>query len=82
MTANENFDRIFTGVKLNTEMNRLMFVAGYEAALNELMDRSKGGIFSAYNLALTMYSESVKKDLEKIRDKNAKVANNETENSL
>jgi len=67
MTANENFDRIFTGVKLNTEMNRLMFVAGYEAALNEMMNRSQGGTFSAYGLALTMYSESVKEDLEKIK---------------
>ena len=82
MTANENFDRIFSSAELNTGMNRLMFVAGYEAALNELMDRSQGGTFSAYGLALNMYTESVKEDLEKIRDKNAKARNNETENSL
>jgi len=81
MTANEHFDRIFKD-SLQNGINRLMFVAGYEAALNEMMDRSQGGIFSAYNLALAMYSESVKEDLEKIRDKNAKARNNETENSL
>jgi hypothetical protein len=81
MTANKHFDRIFKD-SLNNNMNRIMFVAGYEAALNEMMDRSQGGIYSAYNLALAMYSESVKEDLEKIRDKNAKAANNETEDSV
>jgi hypothetical protein len=81
MTANQHFDRIFKD-SLQNSINRLMFVAGYEAALNEMMDRSQGGIFSAYNLALAMYSESVKEDLEKIRDKNAKAANNETKNSV
>jgi hypothetical protein len=81
MTANQHFDRIFK-TDLKSGINRIMFVAGYEAALNEMMDRSQGGIFSAYNLALAMYSESVKEDLEKIREKNAKAANNETKNSL
>ena len=46
------------------------------------MNRSQGGIFSAYNLALDMYSESVREDLKKIRDKNAEATNNETENSI
>jgi hypothetical protein len=82
MTANKHFDRIFSRIELNTNMNRIMFIAGYESALNEMMDRSQGGIHSAYNLALNMYTESVKEDLEKIRDKNAKTANNETENSV
>ena len=70
MTANEHFDRIFSN-DLNNAMNRIMFVAGYEAALNEIMDRSKTGTFSAFGLALNMYTESVKEDLEKIRAKNA-----------
>jgi hypothetical protein len=82
MTANKHFDRIFTSKELHTNMNRIMFVAGYEAALNEMMDRSQGGIHSAYNLALNMYTESVKEDLKKIRDKNAEAANNETEDSV
>ena len=77
MTANEHFDRIFSN-DLNTQMNRIMFVAGYEAALNEAMDRSKTGTFSAYGLALNMYTESVKEDLKKIREKNAKAANHES----
>jgi hypothetical protein len=81
MTANKHFDRIFKD-SLNNSMNRIMFVAGYESALNEMMDRSQGGIHSAYNLALNMYTESVKEDLKKIRDKNAEAANNETENSI
>ena len=80
MTANKHFDRIFSRIELNTNMNRIMFIAGYEAALNEMMDKTKTG--TAFNLALDMYSESVKEDLEKIRDKNAKAANNETENSV
>ena len=66
MTANQHFDRIFK-TDLKSGINRIMFVAGYEAALNEMMNRSKGGTFSAYGLALTMYSESVKEDLEKIK---------------
>jgi hypothetical protein len=81
MTAQEHFERIFSK-DFNSEINRVMFIAGYEAALNEIMDRSQGGTFSAYGLALTMYSESVKEDLEKIRNKNEKARNNETENSL
>ena len=81
MTANQHSDRIFK-TDFKSGINRIMFVAGYEAALNEMMNRSQGGTFSAYGLALAMYSESVKEDLEKIRDKNAKAANNETENSL
>lgn len=80
MTANKHFDRIFSRIELNTNMNRIMFIAGYEAALNEMMDKTKTG--TAFNLALAMYSESVKEDLEKIRDKNAKAANNETEDSV
>ena len=75
MTANEHFDRIFSN-DLNNAMNRIMFVAGYEAALNEAMDRSKSG--TAFNLALNMYTESVKEDLEKIKEKNAKAANHES----
>jgi hypothetical protein len=82
MTANEHFDRIFTSIELQTDMHRIMFVAGYESALNEIMNRSQGGTFSAYNLALDMYSESVREDLKKIRDKNAEATNNETENSI
>lgn len=81
MTANEHFDRIFSN-DLNNNMNRIMFVAGYEAALNEVMDRSKTGTFSAFGLALNMYTESVKEDLKKIRAKNAEAANNETKNSV
>lgn len=75
MTANEHFDRIFSN-DLNNAMNRIMFVAGYEAALNELMNRTKSG--TAFNLALGLYSESVQEDLQKIREKNAKATNNES----
>ena len=75
MTANEHFDRIFSN-DLNNAMNRIMFVAGYEAALNELMNRTKSG--TTFNLALGLYSESVQEDLEKIREKNAKATNNES----
>ena len=77
MTANEHFDRIFT-YKLNNHMNRIMFVAGYEAALNEIMDRSKTGTFSAHGLALNMYTESVKEDVQRLRAKNAEAGNNES----
>ena len=70
MTANEHFDRIFSN-DLNNNMNRIMFVAGYEAALNEIMDRSKTGTFSAHGLALNMYTESVKEDVQRLRAKNA-----------
>lgn len=70
MTANEHFDRIFSN-DLNNAMNRIMFVAGYEAALNEIMDRSKTGTFSAHGLALNMYTESVKEDVQRLRAKNA-----------
>lgn len=70
MTANEHFDRIFSN-DLNNSMNRIMFVAGYEAALNEIMDRSKTGTFSAHGLALNMYTESVKEDVQRLRAKNA-----------
>lgn len=79
MTANEHFDRIFSN-NLNNLMNRIMFVAGYEAALNELMNRAQSG--TAYNLALALYSESVQEDLQKIREKNAKATNNDTKNSV
>lgn len=79
MTANQHFDRIFSN-DLNTNMNRIMFIAGYEAALNEMMDKTKSG--TAFNLALSMYTESVKEDLETIREKNAEARNNETKNSV
>ena len=79
MTANEHFDRIFSN-NLNNSMNRIMFVAGYEAALNELMNRAKSG--TAFNLALALYSERVQEDLDKIREKNAKATNNATEDSV
>ena len=75
MTANEHFDRIFK-TDLKSGINRIMFVAGYEAALNELMNRAKSG--TAFNLALALYSESVQEDLLKIREKNAKATNNES----
>ena len=74
MTANEHFERIFEHT-LRDEIHRIMFVAGYEAALGELMDRSKNSNLSAHNLALAMYSESVIEDVRKL--KNAKKENNE-----
>jgi hypothetical protein len=79
MTANQHFERIFVGSDsaLNNAMNRLMFVAGFEAALNEIMDRSKNGTFSAYNMALAMYSESVIEDVQRLKAKNAETTNNE-----
>jgi hypothetical protein len=73
MTAQEHFERIFSK-DFNSEINRVMFIAGYEAALNEMMDRSKTGTFSAFGLALNMYTESVKEDLKK---HDAKETNNE-----
>jgi len=79
MTPQEHFERIFKGVDFNAgnELSRVVFIAGYEAALNEIMDRSKDGTFSAFGLALNMYTESVKADLQKLREKNAKEGNNE-----
>ena len=80
MTPNQHFDRIFTehDTKLNNPLHRVMFIAGYEAALNELMDRSKTGTFSAHGLALNMYTESVKEDVQRLRAKNAEAGNNES----
>lgn len=74
MTANEHFERIFEHT-LRDEIHRIMFVAGYEAALGEMIDRAKKGTFDAHNLALAMYSESVIEDVRKL--KNAKKGNNE-----
>lgn len=84
MTSHQHFDRIFKHKEFqsNNELSRIMFVAGYEAALNEIMDRSKVSDFSARNLALLLYTESLEADVQRLKTKNAKATNNETEISL